>query len=66
MKLHLNGKQQDVPEGLTVAGLLEHLDLDGRLIVVERNLQILERDRYATTPLETSDRLELVQMVGGG
>ena len=66
MKLHLNGTERDVPDGLTVAGLLGHLELDPRLIVVERNLVILERDAYASTPLSAGDRLELVQFVGGG
>jgi sulfur carrier protein len=66
MKLQLNGDERDVPDGLTVAGLLEHLELDARLIVVERNLLILDRDLYGSTRLEAHDRLELVQFVGGG
>ena len=66
MKLQVNGQERDVPDGLTVAGLLEHLELDPRLIVVERNLEILDRRRYDTTDLQTLDRLELVQFVGGG
>lgn len=66
MKLYLNGDTREVPDGLTVAGLLEHLELDPRLIVVERNLNILDRDQYTATPLEAEDRLELVQFVGGG
>lgn len=66
MKLHVNGIEKDVPDGLTVAGLLSHLDLDARLIVVEHNLEILDRGRYADVPLSDEDRLELVQFVGGG
>lgn len=66
MKLHVNGNEKNVPDGLTVAGLLAHLDLDERLIVVEHNLEILDRGRYADVPLSEEDRLELVQFVGGG
>ena len=66
MRLQLNGTERNVPDGLTVAGLLEHLELDPRLIVVERNREILDRERYGTTVLEVDDRLELVQFVGGG
>ncbi len=66
MKLQVNGTQRDVPDGLTVEGLLAHLDLDPRLIVVEHNLEILDRARYSATTLKGQDRLELVQFVGGG
>lgn len=66
MKLHVNGIEKDVPDGLTVAGLLMHLELDARLIVVEHNLEILDRERYPDVPLSAEDRLELVQFVGGG
>ncbi len=66
MKLQLNGQEREVPDGLTVEGLLDHLDLDARLIVVEHNLEILDRDRYGSTALARQDRLELVQFVGGG
>jgi thiamine biosynthesis protein ThiS len=36
------------------------------MVVVERNLEILDRDRYDTTLLVSGDRLELVHFVGGG
>jgi len=64
--IHVNGRERRVPAGLTVAELLEHLDLDPRLVVVERNATILARERYATQPVTSGDRYELVHFVGGG
>lgn len=66
VRVHLNGEDREIPAGLTVRELLEHLELNPELVVVERNREILERDRYGETPVEEDDRLELVHFVGGG
>jgi thiamine biosynthesis protein ThiS len=64
--IHLNGESQEVPEGLTVASLLERLQLPADRVAVERNLEILPRDRWGETRLQPDDHLEVVHFVGGG
>ncbi len=66
IRVHLNGEDRDVPAGLTVRELLEHLELKPEMVVVERNREILERERYDEVAVEAEDRLELVHFVGGG
>lgn len=65
--LTVNGEPRAVPRGTTLAGLLQSLDLDPRMIVVEHNREIL-RDRPSFDDLELTegDTLELVHFVGGG
>jgi thiamine biosynthesis protein ThiS len=62
----VNGDARRVPAGLTVAGLLEHLGLHPRMVVVERNGEILRRDALDGVPVEPGDAYELVHFVGGG
>ncbi len=62
----LNGEQREVPAGLTVSGLLAHLGLHERLVVVELNREILRRGRYGEAHVSAGDTVELVQFVGGG
>ena len=62
----VNGEERVVPQGLSVSGLIEHLGLDPRLIVVERNREILERQRLDEVRVEPGDRFEVVHFVGGG
>lgn len=62
----VNGDARSVPAGRSVTDLLLELDLRPELVVVERNREILERSRYADTPLRDGDTLELVHFVGGG
>lgn len=66
IRVRLNGRDRELPEGMTVAGMLAHLDLRPGLVVVERNREILERARYGEVTVEEGDTLELVHFVGGG
>jgi sulfur carrier protein len=64
--VHINGKDREIPRGLSVKALLEWLDLDPALVVVELNREILDRERYSETGVSEGDVLELVHFVGGG
>lgn len=62
----VNGEEQSVRRGITLAGLLSDLKLDPRAVVVEHNRRIVRRDALATTSVGEGDRVELVHFVGGG
>ncbi len=66
MEIFVNGEPRRVPAGQTVSGLLRDLELNGRLVVVELNRQILRRGELPEVGLEAGDRVELVNFVGGG
>jgi thiamine biosynthesis protein ThiS len=66
LSIALNGERRVVPGPLTLAGLLEHVGLDPRAVVVERNREIVRRPQLASTPLLEGDVIELVHFVGGG
>lgn len=66
MQLTVNGKPREVESAITLSGYLAALGLHERMIVVERNGEIVRRDRYSETALEPGDTLEIVQMMAGG
>ena len=66
MKLQVNGEARELEDGLTLAHFIAGLELGKVRVAVERNLDIVPRDRYADTTLEDGDRLEIVTFVGGG
>lgn len=66
MTLTVNGECKDIPEGLTVRALIEHLGLGGGPVAVEKNREIVPRAEHATTRLAQGDVLEIVHFVGGG
>jgi len=66
LQLTVNGEDRSLPAGSSVSDLVSALDLDGRKIAVERNLEIVPRSQYGGTELENGDRIEIVAFVGGG
>jgi thiazole synthase len=62
----VNGDDREIAAGHTVRTFLESLDLHPGLVVVERNREILDRDRYDDVTVQPGDVLELVHFVGGG
>lgn len=63
----VNGDARQLAAGTTLGDLLRQHDLDPRMVVVERNREIL-RDRAAfdTLELAADDAIEIVHFVGGG
>ena len=66
MTVTINGEPREIPEGLTVASLLDHLGLAAGRVAVERNREILPRDRWPITGVAPGDVYEIVHFVGGG
>ena len=66
MKIIVNGEPREIASGSSLGDLLEHLDLDPRMIVVEHNRSIVRRLRLADKQLQAGDQVELVHFVGGG
>ncbi|MNN37691.1 Sulfur carrier protein ThiS [compost metagenome] len=66
MRIQLNGEAVELPEGHSVADLLAGLDLAGRRVAVELNLDIVPRSQHADTLLREGDRVEVVHAIGGG
>ena len=62
----LNGEQREVPEPITVAGLLGLLELKPEHVAVERNSNLVPRTRHADATLAAGDTVEVVTLVGGG
>lgn len=66
VQLTVNGNLEEVPDGLSVKGLVERLGLTEGPVAVERNREVVPRAEHATTPLENGDVVEIVHFVGGG
>ncbi|MGB6900453.1 MAG: sulfur carrier protein ThiS [Candidatus Acidiferrum sp.] len=62
----VNGEKRETNPGAMVADLLAALGLDSGRVAIERNLQVLPRPAWAQTQMESGDRYEIVQFVGGG
>ncbi len=66
MEVVVNGESRRLPEGITIAQLLETMALSGKRLAVEVNLEIVPRSTHGVHKLQPGDRIEIVHAIGGG
>lgn len=62
----VNGVEQRVPEGWTVADLLEQAGLRREGVAVAIDLRVVPRSQHAQRLLAAGERVEIITAVGGG
>lgn len=64
--ISVNGEKREIAEGLTIAQLLDELNIRPGRVVIELNRDIVSREAYGSAILKEGDALEIVHFVGGG
>ncbi|MGO4275588.1 sulfur carrier protein ThiS [Paenibacillus sp. TAF58] len=65
--MHINGQNVDIPDSIgTIEELLAHFDLSEKMLVVEHNGNILQKDDHVKVELSEGHKIEIVHFVGGG
>ena len=62
----VNGTERDYRPGMSVLQLLEEMGYSITRVAVEKNGEIVPKNRLSDTYLEDEDSLEFVSFVGGG
>ena len=66
MTITVNGELRQVPDELTIGGLLDLLGAPRTAIAVEVDHEIIPRATHATSLLHDGAEVEIVTFVGGG
>ena len=66
MTIILNGDSFDLDAPMTIAQMLDNLDIDSRRVAVEHNLTVVKRAAFDSTLINAGDQIEIVNFVGGG
>ena len=66
MHIRINGEVKEVPTGLDLASLLDHLSLSDQRVAVELNREVIRKIDWPATIISDEDRIEIVHFVGGG
>ena len=62
----VNGTEREYRPGMSVLQLLEEMGYSITRVAVEKNVEIVPKNRLSDTYLEDEDSLEVVSFVGGG
>ena len=66
MQVTINGQEETLPGGISVAELLAQRELQPIRVAVEINEDIVRRAALGDTMVHEGDRIEIVTFVGGG
>lgn len=66
MNIIINGKNIELKNSSTVAEMIVERQVSGTMFVVEKNLEIVNKEDYAKTPVQEDDKIEIVGFFGGG
>jgi len=67
MQISINGNPRHFQEkSMTIADLINTLNLAGKRIAIECNGEIVPRSQFEEVVLNEGDKLEIVGAVGGG
>lgn len=66
VKASINGEQYDLPDGLTVAQLLVHVQAPQRGIAVAKNDHVVRSSAFEEECVNDGDRIEIIRAVAGG
>ncbi|HEX8299769.1 MAG TPA: sulfur carrier protein ThiS [Rubricoccaceae bacterium] len=67
-RIVLNGAPRDVPDGLTVEALLQHVGRDPAMpgVAVAVGDRVVRRTEWPATPVAEGDRVEVITAAQGG
>ena len=57
MTITINGERREIPDGLNVTALLDHLGMSNKRVAIERNLDILPRAQWQGTQVQAERQL---------
>jgi len=66
IEIEVNGKKSEIEENITIAALLDKIDYKGKMFVIEKNLEIVQKSQFNAVTLAQGDKLEIVEFAGGG
>jgi thiamine biosynthesis protein ThiS len=66
IEILLNGETKRIPHGLTIAQLVNSLNLVSQRLAIEYNRKILKKESWDRQMISGGDRIEIVHFVGGG
>jgi sulfur carrier protein len=66
LKITLNGKEETMQEGVTIANLISLKGLAPDNLIVEYNHGVVKKETWPDIVLREDDQVEILRFVGGG
>ena len=66
IRVKINGNDIELENSSTISEMLEERNVVGKMFVVEKNREIIQKEQYFVTKVKENDVFEIVGFFGGG
>ena len=66
IQIYINGKKKNINSNCYLINILEGYSLKNKLIAVEINQEVIPKSNYKTKKININDRIEILELIGGG
>ena len=66
IQIYINGKTKIVGINNNLYSILKKLTIKNKFIAVELNTEVIPKSQYKNTIITQNDRIEILELIGGG
>ena len=66
IQIYINGKKKNINSNSNLINILEEYSLKNKLLAVEINQEVIPKSNYKTKKINKNDRIEILELIGGG
>jgi thiamine biosynthesis protein ThiS len=66
IQIYINGKTKIVGINNSLYSILKKLTIKNKFIAVELNAEVIPKSQYKNTIINQNDRIEILELIGGG
>ena len=66
IQIYINGKKKNINSNCNLIDILKEYSLINKLVAVEINQEVIPKSRYKTITINKNDRIEILELIGGG
>ena len=66
IQIYINGEKKNINISSNIINILEEYSLKNKLIAVEINQEVIPKSNYKTKKINKNDRIEILELIGGG
>ena len=66
IQIYINGKKKNINSNCNLIDILKEYSLVNKLVAVEINQEVIPKSSYKTVKINKNDRIEILELIGGG
>ena len=66
IQIYINGKKKNINSNYNLINILEKYSLKNKMVAIEINQEVIPKSNYKTKKINNNDRIEILELIGGG